>query len=46
LDLQVLGFAVNDHEQVFVLQMLRVPQELRRLVLVLRLLVLQLVQVL
>jgi hypothetical protein len=50
LDLQVLGFAVNDHEQVFVLQMLWVLL-LVQLVLVLQLvlqllvqLVLQLVQ--
>jgi hypothetical protein len=46
LDLQVLGFAVNDHEQVFVLQMLWVLPELLLQVLVLRLLVLQLVQML
>jgi hypothetical protein len=42
LDLQVLGFAVNDHEQVFVLQMLWVLPELLLQVLVLRLLVLRL----
>jgi hypothetical protein len=46
LDLQVLGFVANDHEQVFVLQMLWVLPELLLQVLVLRLLVLQLVQVL
>jgi hypothetical protein len=50
LDLQVLGFAVNDHEQVFVLQVLRLlvqlVLELQQLVQVLQpVLVLQLVQV-
>jgi hypothetical protein len=49
LDLQVLEFAVNDHEQVFVLQMLRGLQELQLVlvfVLQVRPVVLQLVRVL
>jgi hypothetical protein len=45
LDLQVLGFAVNDHEQVFVLQVLRLlvqlVLELQQLVQVVQLVQLQ-----